>query len=207
MYQLFYAAKTCSLATLIVLEEVGAKYELITLDFSKTEEHSTEYLRVNPKARVPALKTPRGILTETPAILVYLAQEFPNSKLIPLDDGFEFAKIQEFNSYLCSTLHVAHAHRMRGNRWADDPEAILSMQKKVPETVGACFEYIEQNYLKNDWVMGDRYTIADPYLFTLAGWLEDDGVDPAKFPVIMAHRARMLERLSVKNALRAESTS
>lgn len=206
MYKLFYAPNTCSLATLIVLEETGAKYELVKVDFSIAEEHSTEYLLVNPKARVPALETPEGMLTETPAILVYLAQTFPQSNLLPFDDVFEFAKVQELNSYLCSTLHVAHAHRMRGNRWADDPGAILSMQKKVPESVGECLSYIEEHYLKGVWVMGDRYTIADPYLFTLARWLEDDGVDPAHHPDIMAHRVRMLERSSVIKAILLEST-
>jgi glutathione S-transferase len=73
---------------------------------------------------VPALVTDDGILTETPAILAYLAQRFPQAKLAPLDDPFAFAMVQAFNSYLCSTVHVAHAHRMRGTRWADDPAAI-----------------------------------------------------------------------------------
>lgn len=206
MYQLFYAPDTCSLAAHIVLEEVGAKYELTKIDFSKSEEQSSEYLLVNSKARVPSLITPQGILTETPAILIFIAQTFPDKKLVPFDKPFEFGKVQEFNSYLCSTLHVAHAHRMRGNRWADDPDAIVSMQKKVPESVGACYKYIEEIYLKKTWVMGDYFTVADPYLFTMSQWLENDGVDPEKFPRVIEHRSRMLERPSVKNALSAEST-
>lgn len=204
MYKLFYAPNTCSLATHITLEEVGAEYELIKIDFTKAEEHSSEYLSVNSKARVPALATPQGILTETPAILAFLAQVFQASNLMPSDNIFEFAKVQEFNSYLCSTLHVAHAHRMRGSRWTDDAEAILSMQKKVPETVSACFSYIEESYLKGNWVMGEHFTIADPYLFTLGRWLEDDGADPDQFPLVMAHRSRMLARKSVKKALSSE---
>ena len=102
--------------------------------------------------------------------------------------------MQAFNSYLCSTLHVAHAHRMRGNRWADDPAAIAAMQRKVPESVAACYELIEANMLGGPWVMGETYTICDPYLFTMAQWLEQDGVDPSRFPKVIDHRRRMSER-------------
>ena len=119
MLKLYFAPHTCALATHIVLEEVGATYSTVRIDFGRTEQGSPEYLKVNPKGRVPALVTDRGILTETPAMLVYIAQSFPKAKLAPLDDPFFFAEIQAFNSYLCSTLHVAHAHRMRGYRWVD----------------------------------------------------------------------------------------
>jgi hypothetical protein len=96
------------------------------------------------------------------------------------------AEVQAFNSYLSSTLHVADAHRMRGYRWADDPSAIAAMQRKVPESVAACYQLIEENTLREPWVMGETYTICDPYLFTMAQWLEQDGVDPARFPKVMA---------------------
>ena len=204
MLKLHYAPHTCSLATHIVLEEVGAEYELNRIDFSIAEESSPEYLAMNPKGRVPVLETPQGYLTETPAILVYLAQLYPEAKLAPLDDPFAFAELQAFNSYLCSTLHVAHAHRLRGSRWADDPAAITAMQKKVPESVGECFRYIEDNYLKGSWVMGARYSIADPYLLTLARWMEDDGVDLRPIPRVVEHRSRMLQRKSVQTAIAAE---
>jgi glutathione S-transferase len=126
------------------------------------------------------LVTDKGVLTETPAILVFIAQSFPQARLAPLDDAFLFAQVQAFNSYLCSTLHVAHAHRMRGYRWADDAAAIAAMQRKVPESVAACYQLIEETMLREPWVMGDTYTICDPYLFTMAQWLEQDGVDPSR---------------------------
>ena len=85
-------------------------------------------------------------------------------------------------TYLCSTVHVAHAHRARGYRWADDPAAHEAMKKKVPETVGACFDLIERKMFRGPWAMGDAYTVADPYLFTIARWMEIDGVDPAAYP-------------------------
>lgn len=206
MLKLYYAAHTCSLATHIVLEEVGADYSTVRVDFAKEQQKSPEFLKVNPKARVPALITDRGILTETPAMLVYVAQSFPKARLALMDDPFAFAQVQAFNSYLCSHLHVAHAHRMRGHRWvdADDKASIAAMQRKVPESVGGAFEMVEREMLKGPWVMGEHYTICDPYLFTLAQWLEADGVDLKRIPRVVDHRRRMSERPEVKKAIAEE---
>lgn len=204
MLTLYYAPNTCSLASHIALEDTGAEYELRRIDFRTTEQQSTDYLRINPKARVPALATSRGVLTETPAMLVFIAQSYPGAKLAPLEDAFAFAELQSFNSYLCSTVHVAHAHRMRGNRWADEQTSFADMKRKVPQSVGGCFALIEGILLKGPWVMGDRYTIADPYLFTLAQWLEADGVDVSRLPRVIEHRSRMAERPSVIKAIAEE---
>lgn len=204
MLTLYYAPHTCSLASHIALEDAGAAYELRRISFKAAEQQSPSYVAINPKARVPALVTPRGVLTETPAMLAFIAQSFPDARLAPPDDPFAFAEIQSFNSYLCSTVHVAHAHRMRGYRWTDDPAAIAALQKKVPQSVTACFEMIEHHMLRGPWVMGDTYTIADPYLFTLAQWVESDGVDLARIPRVIEHRARMAERPNVKKAIAAE---
>ena len=206
MLELYYTAHTCSLATHIVLEDVGADYSTVRIDFGKEQQKSADYLKVNPKARVPALVTDKGILTETPAMLVYVAQSFPASRLALMDDPFAFAQVQSFNSYLCSHLHVAHAHRMRGHRWvdADDAHSIAAMQRKVPESVGGAFDLVEREMLKGPWVMGDHYTICDPYLFTLAQWLEKDGVNPTRIPRVVDHRRRMSERPSVKTAIAEE---
>ena len=202
--KLHYAPHACALASHIVLEEVGADYDINRIDFSVAEENSPAYLAMNPKGRVPLLETAQGNLTETPAILLYLAQCYPQANLAPLDNAFALAELQAFNSYLCSTVHVAHAHRLRGSRWADDPVAISAMQDKVPEAVLAGFIYVEENYLRGPWVMGDQYSIADPYLFTLAQWLEADGVALEPIPRVVDHRARMLERESVQAAINAE---
>jgi glutathione S-transferase len=204
MLKLYYAPNTCALATHIVLEEVGADYATVRLSFAANEQRGADYLAINPKARVPALVTERGVLTETPAMLAFVAQSFPQAGLAPLADPYAFAEVQAFNSYLCSTVHVAHAHRMRGYRWADDEAAIAAMQRAVPRSVGACFELIEKTMLKGPWVMGETYTICDPYLFTLAQWLEGDGVDPRSIPAVMAHRQRVSERAAVRRAVAAE---
>ena len=204
MLKLFYAAGTCALASHIALEEAGAQYEAVRLSFRTDDQRKPEYLAINPKGRVPSLVTDRGVLTETPAILAFIAQSFPRAALAPLDDPFAFARVQAFNSYLCSTVHVAHAHGVRGARWADDPAALEAMKRKVPQAVGECFALIEREMFEGPWVMGETYTICDPYLFTLAQWMEGDGVDPARFPGIQDHGKRMVERPAVERALAGE---
>jgi len=204
MYKLYYAPGTCALASHIALEEAGADYKAERLDFKANQQQSKEYLAINPKGRVPALVTDRGILTENPAILAYIAQTFPKAKLAPLDDPFAFAQMQSFNSYLCSTVHINHAHKMRGYRWAVEESSFADMKRKVPETMAASFALIERDMLKGPWVMGEQYTICDPYLFTIAGWLEGDGVDLATLPKVAAHQKRMSERSAVQKVLAGE---
>jgi glutathione S-transferase len=204
MLKLYYAPGTCALASHIALEEAGAAYTTERLDFKSNQQNSPEYLEINPKGRVPSLVTDRGILTETPAMLAYIAQSFPKAELAPTDDPFDFAKVQAFNNYLCATVHVAHAHKMRGARWATEETTFADMKRMVPKTVGACFALIERDMLKGPWVMGERYTICDPYLFTLAGWLEGDSVDIATLPKVADHRKRMAERPAVRKVLAEE---
>lgn len=201
MLKLFYAPATCSLASHIALEEAGADYEARRVDFATAEQTKPDFLALNPKGRVPALVTDRGIITETPAILTYVAQTHPAANLAPMSDAFAFARLQSFLSYLCSTVHVAHAHGRRGARWADEPAAHAAMKAKVASNMAACFELIENTMLEGPFVMGETYTVADPYLFTIAGWLEPDGVDPARFPKVLDHRNRMTARPAVARVL------
>ncbi len=207
MLTLYYTPVTCALASHITLIEAGAEYELERISFKREEQKNPEYLKINPKARVPALVTEEGVLTETPAILVYIAQKFPAKNLALMNEPFHFAEVQAFNSFLCSSLHIAHAHRMRGYRWVDasDTHSIEAMKKKVPEAVSACYELIEKSFFKGPFVMGERYTVCDPYLFTLAQWAEGDGVDISRFPRVREFRERMGNRPSVQRALDEET--
>ncbi|HWT99830.1 MAG TPA: glutathione S-transferase [Terriglobales bacterium] len=201
MLKFYYAPNTCALATRIALEEAGLAYELVSIDFASNQQRSPEYLAINPKGRVPAMATERGVISENPGLLLYIAQSAPAAKLAPLDDPFALAEMQAFTNYLCSTVHVAHAHGRRGTRWANEPSSIEDMKRKVPETMTACFEIIENGMFKGPWAMGAQYTVADPYLFTMASWLEGDGVDITRFPKVIDHRTRMAERPAVKRAL------
>jgi glutathione S-transferase len=197
----YYGPKTCALATHIVLEYVGADYEAIKLDFRENQQRSKEYLAVNPKGRVPALVTDRGVITETLALLLYLAQTYPQAKVAPLDDPFALAEMQAANSWFCSTVHVAHAHGPRGSRWSDDPAALQSMKAKVSTNMSDCFDLIEKDLLRGPWLMGANFTVADPYLFTMSSWLATDGVEMAKFPRVAEHYKRMLEMPAVRKVM------
>jgi glutathione S-transferase len=203
MFKLYYGPGTCARASHIALEEAGADYTAERLDMKNSQQNSAEYLKINAKGRVPALITDHGTLTETPAILAFIAQSFPRARLMP-DDGFAFAQAQSFNSYLCSTVHINHAHKMRGPRWATDESSFADMKRKVPQTMAASFALIERDMLKGPWVMGEQYTLCDPYLFTIASWLEGDSVDIAQFPKVADHYRRMSERPAVQKVLADE---
>jgi glutathione S-transferase len=203
MLKLFHAWGSCSLASLIALEEAGADYELAVMSTKAGDQRKPDYLTLNPKGRVPALVTERGVLTENPAILAYIAQAHPQARLMP-EDPWDFAQAQAFNSYLCSTVHVAHAHRHRGYRWADEESSFADMRRKIPESVGGAFQLIEDGILAGPWVMGSQYTACDGYLFTLSDWLEEDGVDLGRLPRVLEHRERVRERPAVRKVLAQE---
>ncbi|PXV53847.1 glutathione S-transferase family protein [Aeromonas veronii] len=198
---LFFAPGSCAVAVQIALLETGAPFTARQLNLAAGEQRSPEYLAINPKGRVPALITEQGTLTETPALLLYVAQRFPAAKLAPLDNPFLLARMQEVNSFLASTVHVSHAHGRRGSRWADDEQAIAAMQQKVASNMRDGFAQIEQHYLAGPWVLGEQFSVADIYLFVVAGWLKSDGVEISEFPKVADHYRRMLTRSAVNKAL------
>ena len=204
MLKLYFTPGTCALATHIALAEAGADYTAERIDFKTNQQQSPEYLAINPKGRVPALVTDRGVLTENVAMLAYIAQTFPKAKLAPIDDPYAFAEVQAINSYLSSTVHVAHSHKGRGYRWATEESSFADMKKTLPKSMGAVFGLLEQKMLRGPWMMGETYTICDPYLFTLTGWLEGDGVDIATLPKVADHFKRMKDRPAVQKALAEE---
>jgi glutathione S-transferase len=203
--QLHYHKDTIALVVLIALEDVGAAYDPVRLDFSAGAQRSDHYLALNPKGRVPTLVTDHGTLTETPAILTWIAATHPQAALMP-SDPFAAARVQELMAYLCSTVHPSHAHLRRGSRWSDDPAVIEALKIKVPTNMADHFAYLEGRF-DGPWAMGAAYSAADPYLFVLAGWLGGDGVDIARFPRIAAHHARMLDRPAVRRALAVQSAA
>ncbi|MBT3426592.1 MAG: glutathione S-transferase [Gammaproteobacteria bacterium] len=200
----YYSPGACSLAAHIALHQAGAKFESRKVNLYRGEQTTAEYLAVNAKGRVPALVTEQGILTENSAILAFISQLFPEADLAPINDPFAFAQVQEFNCYLASTVHVAHAHGPRGYRWADTPAALVAMKEKVPQTMTAAFRLIEDELLTGPWVMGEKYSICDIYLYTLSRWLEDDGVDTTLLPRVIEHRNRMQALAQVAEVLQLE---
>ena len=187
----------CSLAPHIALEEAGADYKITKLDFKAGEQRGADYLKINPKGRAPALVTDKGTITENPAILFYIGQTYSNANLLP-QDSFDVARMQDFNSFLCSTVHPQHAHGMRGTRWSDDPAIVEGMKVKVSQNMHDSFALIEKDYFKGPWLLGDQFTTADIYLYTLATWLEGDKVDMGAFPKVKHHREIMSTRPAVQ---------
>jgi len=200
MLTLYYSRKSCAYAPHILLFDASANFEARHIDFATAEQTSPDFLAINPKARVPALVTPDGILTENPAILLYIAQTHPESALAPTTP-IELAEAQAFNMFLASTVHVAHAHKHRGSRWADDAAAHAAMTAKVASNMAMYAAMIEAHYFKGPYVLGDSYSICDPYLALITRWLGDDGVSLDDFPKLPAHDALMRSRPSVQKVL------
>ncbi|MFL4469101.1 glutathione S-transferase family protein [Tateyamaria armeniaca] len=197
--KLYYAPRTISIAVAIALNEAGIDYETHKLDFAAGEQNSDGYAAINPKGRVPALELDGTILTETGALLEYVATLAP--ALMPAD-AVAAAQARSVMYYLASTMHVNHAHRLRGHRWADNEASWADMAAKVPQTMTDSATFIETECLAGPFVLGDTLCIADIYLFVVCGWLEGDGVDLAPFPKLRAFMAAMEERASVQ-AVRA----
>ena len=167
MFKLYYAPGTCALASHIALEEAGAAYTTERLDFKSNQQNSPEYLKVNPKGRVPAMVTDRGVLTETPAMLAYHRAELSASEAraarrrLCVRAG---AGLQQL-----SLFHRACRACPQGARLSlgDRGSLLRRHEAHDPEDHGACFALIERDMLKGPWVMGEQYTICDPYLYTL----------------------------------------
>ena len=206
MLRLFYSPGSCARASHIALEEAGADFEPVLLDLKSGAQKTPEYLAINPKARVPALQTDRGILTENPAILTYIARAYPEKALAPLDDVFAFAEMQAFNAYLSSTVHVAMAMQYRASRFTD----VLTIQKDLAANARNVsvdkFHLIEARLSDGrPFVMGDTYTVADSYLVVFSGWLKTrDYAADSEFPHVADHRIRVLDRPTSRKVIALE---
>lgn len=201
MFKLFHCPGACSLAPLIALEEVGASYEVVIVNLGAGEQSRPEYLAVNPKAKVPALVTDRGVLTENPAILTFIAQSSPEAKLAPLDDPFDLARMQSFNGYIASTLHPAAGPIVRPFRFTDEEAAQAGVKSKGMENYSHALAAVEKDMLAGPWVLGDDYSVSDAYLFAFTGSIERFKLDKTQFPRLLEHRARMGARPAVQRAV------
>lgn len=202
MLTLYLSKASSALAPHILLEEAGAAYTTCEVPISEGAHRQPDYLRINPKGRVPALDTGRGIVTENPAILLHIAETHPATGLLP-EDPVMRARGNALNAYICATVHVAFAHKQRGARWADDPAAQAAMQEKVAANLAECAALIEQTHADGPWALGEHYSFCDPYLFLVPRWLEKAGVPLARYPWLAAHRDAMLGRPSTRRVLAA----
>ena len=198
--KLYYAKGTIAIATAIALHEAGLDFEPVRLDFRAGEQTGPEYQSINPKGRVPALVTDQGILTETGAILDYIADIAPAAGLRP-SDAYEAAKMREAMCYLASTMHVNHAHKMRGHRWASEESSFADMKAKSVQTMTESAAHVEDHVLQGPYVLGETFSLADPYLYVACNWLEGDGVTVADYPKITAFIEAMRGRASVAQVI------
>lgn len=201
MFKLFHCPGACSLAPLIALEEAGAPYETVIVNLGAGDQARPEYLAINPKAKVPALVTDRGVLTENPAILTFIAQSFPDARLAPLNDPFELARMQSFNAYLASAVQPSAGPIVRPFRFTDEEAAQPGVKTKAIETYVKNLGLVEKDLLAGPWVLGEDYSVSDAYLFVFSGSIERLNLDKALFPRLLEHRARMSARPAVQRAV------
>lgn len=192
MLKLHYAPRTISVAVAIVLEEAGIPYEGVRVDFATAEQTKEDYRQINPKGRVPALETPDGIITETPAILEYAAPQ-----MVP-DNPYAAAKMRELMSFLNATMHPHHAHGLRGERWADEESSFADMKRKVPERIADCASHLEHELPTMPFNVGKLEVLSDAYLYVVLTWLPGDGVDISNYPGLAAFQHEMNTRRSVQ---------
>ena len=206
MLKLFYAPGACSLASHIALEETGAPFERARVDLKAGAQNQPGYRRVNPKGRVPALATERGVLTESPAILGYIAEAFPDAKLAPLGDAYAMADMHAFNLFLATSVHVAFAHVGRPGRYAEGEVAHAAMKAKAQDALDEYFALVEARLADGrPFVHGDAYTVSDPYLLTFSRWFAERGLGhPERFSAVAAHRERIAARPASQRAMAAE---
>lgn len=197
--KLHYALGTVAGAVAIALHEAGLPFEPVAIDFTGGEQNGAAFRAKNPKGRVPLLETPDGLLTETPAILDYIGALAPAAGLVP-DHPYQAAQMRALMSYLGSTLHVNHAHRFRGHRWASTEASFEDMRAKVPASMTECAQFLETTLAFGPFALGDQVTLADGYLYVTSGWLAGDGVDMTAFPKLTAYRDFYGARPAVKAA-------
>jgi glutathione S-transferase len=206
MLKLYYAPGACSLAPHIALEETGDRYELSRVDLAAGQQNSAEFLRVNPKARVPVLTDGDWVLTEAPAILRYIAARYPAAGLWPWESREE-ARCAEWLNWLASTIHVAFGHVRRAARYASDPRAVEDVAATGKNTCRELWRAVEQKIGQGPWAIGERYSVADPLLIVYWTWGRGPvlGFDMANdFPQWTAHARRLARRPAVQRAFARE---
>lgn len=197
--KLYFSPGACSLSPNIVAHEAGVPLELVQVDLKTKKTASGEdFLKISPKGYVPTLQLDdKSILTEGPAIVQYLADLAPAAKLAPANGTMERYRLQEALNYITSELHKG-----MGGLFDDKmPEAYKAV---VRERVGVRFDHLTAQLAGKTFLLGDQFTVADAYLFTVLGWCKWTGIDLAKWPTLVAYTARIAARPAVQAAMGAE---
>lgn len=212
-YRLYYSPGACSLAVHVVLEEIGTRYTLQEVSVARAETQQSAYLALNPKGRVPALAIPSEtkLLTELPAILVYLARQRPEANLLPIASAVEEARAHEWLEWLSGWVHgVGYGGIWRPERFcAQDTSAHEAIRANGRRVVEEAYATIERTLGDGrEWALPSGYTIVDPFLLVLYRWGNRIGLGMrANYAAWTALAERTLERPAVQRALAREGIS
>jgi glutathione S-transferase len=204
--KLYFAPASSAFAPLIALEEIGVPYEAHRVDLAAGEQRRPEYLRVNPRGRVPTLAVDGEPVTEVLAILTYLAHAYPHSELLPLADPLKLAHAYEVMSWFASTVHVAFSQIARPERFADDDTVKAALATPGEARFHRTLTDIERLAQgPGPWLLGDGFTAVDANALVIWRWAERRQIDTSAYPAWSAKAARALARPSVKLALQKEA--
>ncbi|MGN2244272.1 glutathione transferase GstA [Frateuria sp. GZRR33] len=194
--KLYYMPGACSLSPHIVAREAGIDLQLVKVDgATKRTEDGADFLAINPKGYVPALELDDGqLLTEGPAIVQYLADLKPASRLAPANGTLARYRLQEVLGYINSEIHKSYSPLFK----PDTPEATREERK---EYLRKRYALLESALATHPWLLGEQFTVADAYLFTVTNWARHVKLDLSYFPAIQAFQHRMLERPAVQAAM------
>jgi glutathione S-transferase len=197
--KLYYSAGACSLSPHIVLLEAGLAYTLVKTDLkTKKTDGGVDYLTINSKGAVPALQLDDGrVLTEGPAVVQYLADLKPESGLAPRAGTFERYQLMEILNYITSEVHKTFGPLF-------NPLSSAEMKEASVTALGKRFDWLAGFLGKKDFLLGNSFTVADAYLFTILNWTRIVKIDLAKWPALAAYQARVAQRPKVQAALKEE---
>ena len=197
--KLYYSPGACSLSPHIALREAGLPVELIKVDLkAKKTEKGDDFLKINPNGYVPALQLDDGsVLTEGPAMIQYIADRKPEAKLAPAASSTERYRLQEKLNYISTELH-------KGFSPLFNPATPEEYKTMVKDRLALRFSVLDKQLAGKQFVMGDTFTVADAYLFTITNWSVPTKISLDAYPNIVAYRARVAARPAVQAAMVAE---
>ncbi|HZS81592.1 MAG TPA: glutathione transferase GstA [Stellaceae bacterium] len=199
MTTLYFSPGACSLSPHIALREAGLPFSLEQVDLAtKKTKAGADFLKINPKGQVPVLRLEDGeALTEGPAIVQYIADQAPASGLAPANGTIARYHLQEWLNFVTSELHKNFTPLFKPNT----PEAYKAIAK---ETLAARFAHLDKHLAGRQYLLGDKFTVADAYCFTVVGWSKYHAIDLAQWPNLKAFMDRVAARPKVQEAMKAE---
>ena len=203
MLTLYFSPGACSLASHIGLEETGAPYEAKPILLAKGQQRTEEYQKINPRGKVPALSVDGKILVENTAILTYLARRFPDKKLMPADAAEE-ARCIGTKCWFSSVVHPSYQRVNRPERFAEGEAAHAGVKENGRKSFWANCQEIDSMFRGNEWIMGNDYTLVDPYALVFYGWGVRGGFPMKELSAYTAWQERMMKRPTVKKTVDAE---